>query len=213
MTIRAPLVLKKPWPINLYSSNSQSHTICRGFHIFPLISKNIDWGRGKWPYYCCAMLILIINLVLMEEKHYVPPGAIATYCYRTHWCLGWCFFPILFKVVYFALQGFHPFWNYFSLSRECKNASCFRGVHPEWNVWGIGHLLCLIYPEAEISGNIGNSLNIGKSRAAKNKWPEQEAFYRFHSVAFISPTTGQIKFLQPIFRCKRNHYVWTVWSP
>ena len=196
-----------------FTSNSQSHAICRGYNIFALISKNIDWGRGMWPYYCCAMLILIINLVLMEEKHYVPPGAIATYCYRTHWCLGWCFFPILFKVVYFALQGFHPFWNYFSLSRECKNASCFRGVHPEWNVWGIGHLLCLIYPEAEISGNIGNSLNIGKSRAAKNKWPEQEAFYRFHSVAFISPTTGQIKFLQPIFRCKRNHYVWTVWSP
>ena len=47
------------------------------------------------------------------------------------------------------------------------------------------HLLCLIYPEAEISGNIGNSLNIGKSRPAQNKWPEQEAFYRFHSVAFI----------------------------
>ena len=100
-----------------FTSNSQSHAICRGYHIFPLISKNIDWGRGKWPYYCCAMLILIINLVLMEEKHYVPPGAIATYCYRTHWYLGWCFYISLqssifctsrfpsFLKLFFSLQG------------------------------------------------------------------------------------------------------------
>ena len=46
------------------------------------ISENIDIAAGSDPI-IVAVLILIINLVVMEEKHYVPAGAAAPiYCCR-----------------------------------------------------------------------------------------------------------------------------------
>ena len=45
------------------------------------ISENIDIAAGSDPI-IVAVLILIINLAVMEEKHYVPAGAIAPYCSR-----------------------------------------------------------------------------------------------------------------------------------
>ena len=56
------------------------------------------------------------------------------------------------------------------------NQSIYLPECPRLNTWGIGHLLCLIYPEAEISGNIGNSLNIGKSRPRRTNGLNRRLF-------------------------------------
>ena len=69
-----------------FCNTKLSYTLQNLFIIFAFhlchISENIDIAAGSDPI-ILAVLILIINLVVMEEKHYVPAGAAAPiYCCR-----------------------------------------------------------------------------------------------------------------------------------